>query len=81
MKEINNDEIIEFLIDKYPCAEEDKMDRKMKQFEREMEQPNGYYAINSYKKNGHNSLCLSKIIMWLSIFLIVIFMGIMICKK
>jgi hypothetical protein len=83
MQEINNDEIIEFLIQKYPVSFEDKMEKKMKKFEKNMESPTSAYYVGSIipSKNNNSSWCFSKLLMWLIIFLIVIFMGVMICKK
>ena len=83
MEEINNDEIIEFLIQKYPVSFEDKMEKKMKKFENNMESPTSAYYVRSImpSNNNNSSWCFSKLLMWFIIFLIVLFMGIMICKK
>jgi hypothetical protein len=79
MEEINNDEIIDFLIEKYPSNSfEDKMERKMKKFEQKMEHSD-YYTLKPINNNG--SWCFSKVLMWMLIFLFVVFMAIMVCKK
>lgn len=84
MEEINNDEIINFLIEKYPSNTfEDKMEKKLKKFERKMdsEASDIYYVKSISPSSNNNSWCLSKLIMWLLIFLFVVFMAVMICKK
>ena len=83
MEEINNDEIINFLIEKYPSNTfEDKMEKKLKKFERKMDSDSDVYYVKSIlpSSNG-SSWCMSKLIMWLLIFLFVVFMTVMICKK
>jgi hypothetical protein len=84
MEEINNDEIINFLIEKYPSNTfEDKMEKKLKKFERKMDSDSAdvYYVKSILPSSNNNSWCLSKLIMWLLIFLFVVFMAVMICKK
>ncbi len=86
MEEINNDEIINFLIEKYPSNTfEDKMEKKLKKFERKMDSnsaADAYYVKSILpSSSNNNSWCLSKLIMWLLIFLFVVFMAVMICKK
>jgi len=79
MEEINNDEIIDFLIEKYPSNSfEDKMERKMKKFEQKMENPD-YYALKSVNKNS--SWCFSKVLIWLLILLVIVSLIVIICKK
>ena len=87
MEEINNDEIINFLIEKYPSTNntfEDKMEKKLKKFERKMDSdtsPNKYYVKTIFPYSNDNSWCMSKLIIWLLVFLFVVFMAVMICKK
>ena len=79
MEEINNDEIIDFLIEKYPSNSfEDKMERKMKKFEQKMENPD-YYALKSV--NNNSSWCFSKVLIWLLVLLFIVSLIVMICKK
>lgn len=83
MEEINNDEIINFLIQKYPSNTfQDNMEKKFKKFERKMDSDSSsnLYYVKSLSSNN-NSLCMSKIIMWLLVFLFVIVMALIICKK
>jgi hypothetical protein len=85
MEEINNDEIINFLIEKYPSNNtfEDKMEKKLKKFERKMDPDasTNLYVKTIYPSSNDNSWCMSKLIIWLLVFLFVVFMAVMICKK
>lgn len=72
MKQINNQDLISYLINKYPTSK--KTTEEPKEVKKE------YFSINP-THNKNNSFCYTTMFIWLIIIIIIIFITINICKK